>query len=168
MTIQDHKKIQKITCPGCLVVYDSAGSWLSHVERNRCKAIFPGDLEVRRQQLEAFRTALDERSGTRDYVLPYEATDTWADYVSGPAYDNFEAHHGTVAEQQYKEQHAFPRLPTDQFHAGDTKNLDLLSGDVNIPTEKAAAAWSNAKSLFPKPKTYHAVPPPPSQAQQSV
>ncbi|KAH7033398.1 uncharacterized protein B0I36DRAFT_408024 [Microdochium trichocladiopsis] len=157
--LRDHKKVEKITCPGCLVDFASAGSWLEHVEHNQCKVIFPGDLEIRRQQLQAFRTALADKSPVRDLAMPYQASDTWADYVPGPAYDNFEVHHGTAVEQNYKEQSSFPRLPTNQFRAGDSKVLDLLSGDVDVYTGKAANAWSGAKSFFPK-RSYNAVPPP--------
>lgn len=163
---KDHKKIQNITCPGCLVVYTSAGGWLEHVHQGMCRTIFPEALEIRRQQLEAFRSALADRSTTSDYPILYQATDTWADYVPSPAYDNFEAHHGTVLDQEYKEEDAFPRLPTNQFRAGDSKVLDLLSGDANIPAERSATKWANAKSLFPNKTSYNAVPPPQSYTQE--
>ncbi|KXJ93230.1 hypothetical protein Micbo1qcDRAFT_174318 [Microdochium bolleyi] len=163
--LQDHKRVHKITCPGCTAVYTSAGDWLDHIERNICTGIFPEALEIRRQQLEAFRSALANRSSTRDFAVLYEHTDTWADHIPGPVYDNFDAHHGTVLEQEYKEESAFPRLPTNQFRAGDSKTLDLLSGDATVPAGRSANKWANSKSLFPGRNSYTAVPPPESQSR---
>lgn len=159
--------MQRIECPGCYTVFNSASGWLHHIESHECTTIFPSHLEAQKKKNEQFANALarldiNQSDGSKGIDLS-KITDTWGDdptLKTLDGYDNLEPHHGTTVDQEYKKSEDFPRLSTQAYRAADSKQLDLLTGDAPGPKPmQPTNAWSQKKQLFPGQVSRRSVPP---------
>lgn len=121
-----------------------------HIENRECSSIFPEDLEARQKKHEEFAKALTRLDKRQDSwggdVDPSQVTDTWFHYphvdTLDGGHDNLKPHQGTTIDQDYTNPGDFPRLPTQEYQVGGSKQPDLLTGDAPGPKPlQAAAAW---------------------------
>ena len=130
---------------------------MSHIEAYQCTSIFPSTLEARQKKRQEFTDALArleedpvDLSGVVSHVAK---ADTWRDdpiLKTLDGHDNFKPHHGESVDQNYTQPEDFPRLATQEFRVGDSKQPDLLTADAPGPKPlQTKNAWAQKKNLFP-------------------
>ena len=156
--VREHKTVHDIKCPGCLKEFKRAGAWVAHVESYECTSIFPENLEARQKKRQVFTDAL-AGLGDSPVSLGGKSTagyqsDTWKDdpiLNALDGHDNFRPHQGDTADQNYTKPEDFPRLATQEYRAGGSKQPDLLTADAPVPKPlQTNNAWAQKKDLFPK------------------
>ncbi|KAI1469689.1 uncharacterized protein F4812DRAFT_469784 [Daldinia caldariorum] len=162
----DHKKEQDLPCPGCNNKFTSAGSWMSHVERGECYAIFPSDISGNiPEMVKSISKALRETGLgiTKDVDLSVnpsasfpEIKDVWGDEWKKEQ---------SLKVEDHPEQ--FPRTAKQQYYQGGSNQSDLLTGDgsTNLEQQRPLNAWAQKKNLFPEKTGTPAIRPPPSLLQ---
>lgn len=131
---------------------------MAHIEAYECASIFPETLEARQKKRQGFIDALARlqeppQALTGTFKAPYQS-DTWKDdpiLDTLDGHDNLKPHHGETADQNYTKPEDFPRLATQEYRVGGSKQLDLLTGDAPVPKPlQTNNAWAQKKNLFPK------------------
>ncbi|KAI2784643.1 hypothetical protein F4815DRAFT_440944 [Daldinia loculata] len=156
--VEDHKAEQDLPCPGCGTKFVSAGTWMCHVERGECHAIFPSDISGNIvQAVESISKALGEsRFEDVDYTVNSGRSYTEIGDVWGDEWNKEQS----LDARDHPER--FPRTAQQEFYQGGSKQTDLLTGDGANLEQRPFNAWAQKKNLFPEKAAHRAVPPPPS------
>ncbi|KAI1635302.1 hypothetical protein F4809DRAFT_642650 [Biscogniauxia mediterranea] len=157
-----HRANQNITCPGCDMHFIRAAAWIYHIEELECPVIFPSTIEARRNERLKFAQALKELNPANSeklYFQPHSVTKGDRTTKTHLAYDGHRPHDAPDANKVYFRIDDFPRTEAQKFRAGDSKQVDLLTGDDPDPIDQKPGDWGNKKDLFPN--SHAAVPPPP-------
>ncbi|KAF3056210.1 putative c2h2 finger domain protein [Daldinia childiae] len=156
---ENHKAEQDLPCPGCGTKFVSAGTWMRHIERGECHAIFPSEISGNIvQAVDSITKALGEsKFEDVDYTVNpgksfTEISDVWGDEWKKEQ---------SLDARDHPER--FPRTAQQEFYQGGSKQTDLLTGDDGANLEQRPFnAWAQKKNLFPEKAADRAVPPPPS------
>ncbi|KAI5918556.1 hypothetical protein F4810DRAFT_691538, partial [Camillea tinctor] len=158
----NHRAEQSLTCPGCDQHFLRAAAWVAHIEELKCPTIFPSTIEARRNERLQFSEALKNLNPANSKELYYRPQTLTTDDSTTETYlkyDGHRPHDSPDANKLYFQPDAFPRTEAQKFRAGDSKQVDLLTGDNPDPIDQKPGAWGKKKDLFPD--ALSAVPPPP-------